>query len=60
MMSKKKIKYFINKNYSKKIGRNALERIEKKVNGFMLLIIKKAARKSDFSGRKTIKIEDIE
>ncbi len=60
MMSKKKIKHFVNKKHSKKIGKKALKKIEKKIEEFLFSMIQKAARKSDLSGRKVIKIEDIE
>jgi len=60
MISKKKVKDLVDKKYSKKIGKKALEKIDKKVMEFLLLVIQKAARRADISGRKTIKIEDIE
>ncbi|MBU3913408.1 MAG: NFYB/HAP3 family transcription factor subunit [Nanoarchaeota archaeon] len=60
MISKKKLKEFANSNYSKKIGKESIKIIEKKSADFIHELLKKASKKAEFSGRTTIKPEDLE
>lgn len=60
MISKSKLKIFSKKNYSKKIGKEAIKIIEKKSADFIYELLKKASRKAEFSGRTTIKPKDLE
>ncbi len=45
---------------NKKIGKDALKKIESMLEKNIIEIIKKASRNADFSGRKIIKAKDIE
>ena len=60
MISKNKLKDFSKKEYSKKIGKEAIKIIEKKSTDFIYELLKKASKKAEFSGRTTIKSEDLE
>jgi len=60
MISSKQLKEFSKKNYSKKIGKEAIKIIEKKTADFIYELLKKASKKADFSGRTTIKPKDLE
>lgn len=44
----------------KKIGKDAVKKIESLIFKNIEIIIKKASRNADFSGRKVIKVKDIE
>ncbi|MEK6859803.1 MAG: histone-like protein [Nanoarchaeota archaeon] len=55
----KKIKILAKEN-DKKIGKDAIKKIESLLLNNIEIIIKKASRNADFSGRKVIKPEDIE
>ena len=58
MISSKLIKEKAKKE-GKKIGEKAIKKIETMLKEITTQEIKKAARQSDFSGRQTIKQEDI-
>jgi histone H3/H4 len=58
MSTKKQIKKLARVE-GKKIGQKSLEKIKEKINLEIKRIIKSASRKADFSGRTTIKPEDI-
>ena len=60
MISKNKLKEYSKKNYSKKIGKESMKIIEKKSAAFVYELLKKASRKAEYSGRITIKPEDLE
>jgi histone H3/H4 len=60
MISKNKIKNFVKKKYSKKIGEDALDKIEKHTEDFIKELIEKAIRKASLSGRVVIRGEDVE
>ncbi len=60
MISKKELKDFSKKNFSKKIGKEAIKVIEKNCKNFIYELLKKASKKADFLGRSTIKPEDLE
>ena len=60
MKSKKQIKEMILKDYSKKIGPDAIERLDKLNECFIKERLEKASRKADISGRKIIKKEDFD
>lgn len=60
MISKKQIKDFAYKKYSKKIGKAPLLEIEKQTESFIKELIRKAARNSSFSGRNTLKPKDFD
>lgn len=60
MISKNKLKEFSKKNYSKKIGKEAIKIIEKKSLDFINQLLERASKKAEFSGRTTIKPEDLE
>jgi len=60
MISKSKLKEFSKKNYSKKIGKEAIKIIEKKSTEFIYELLKKASKKAEFSGRITIQSGDLE
>ena len=60
MMSKKDIKEFAKKKYSKKIGKDVLLEIGKLVEVSVKEIIQNCARHASFSGRNTIKLEDFD
>ncbi|MBU2523505.1 MAG: NFYB/HAP3 family transcription factor subunit [Nanoarchaeota archaeon] len=60
MKSKKQIKEIIVKAYSKKIGRDALERLDNLNEEFIKEQLERASRKADISGRKIIKKEDFD
>lgn len=59
MVSTKEIKKIAGKN-NKKIGKDALLKIEMKIKKNIQMLIKKASRNADLSGRKIIKSEDID
>ena len=59
MISTNKIKKLAIKE-KKKIGRKAIEKINKILEDKTKAILRKAARNSDFAGRIIIKEEDIE
>jgi histone H3/H4 len=60
MISKKELKELSKKNYSKKIGKEAIKIIEKKSENFISELLRKASKEAELSGRITIKPEDIE
>ena len=60
MISKSKLKEFSKKNFSKKIGKEAIKIIEKNSKDYIYELLKKASKKADFLGRTTIKPEDLE
>lgn len=60
MISKSKLKELSKKNYSKKIGKEAIIIIDKKTADFISELLKKASKKAEFLGRTTIKPEDLE
>ena len=60
MKSKKQIKEMIIRDYSKKIGTDALERLNKLEEYFIKEQLERASRKADISGRKIIKKEDFD
>ncbi|MBU0957896.1 MAG: NFYB/HAP3 family transcription factor subunit [Nanoarchaeota archaeon] len=57
-MNKKSIKYFVEKE-KKKIGVEAIKKINVLVEDYVEKIVKKACRNADFAGRKILKEEDI-
>ena len=59
MIQKYKIKLIIKKEYGKKIGEKALNKLDKSASEYIKEVIKKASRKSDFSGRIIIQEQDI-
>ncbi len=59
MISKKQVKALINKSYSKKAGKEVVKEIDRRVTEFILSIVKRASRKADFSGRNTLKPDDL-
>ncbi|MEK6934046.1 MAG: histone-like protein [Nanoarchaeota archaeon] len=58
MINKKQIKDIAQK-FSKKIGKKAIEKIDRIAADFAENLISGASRKADISGRSTIKEEDI-
>jgi len=60
MKSKKQIKGMIAKDYSKKIGTDALERLNELNENFIKEQLERASKKADISGRKIIKKEDFD
>ena len=58
-MMNKNIKKFVEKE-KKKIGKEAMKKINLILIQNLQEIIRKATKNADFSGRKTIKPEDIE
>ncbi len=58
MINKKLIKEIADK-LGKKIGLSAIEKIDKNVIEHVNLLLNRASRQADFSGRKIIRAEDI-
>ena len=59
MISKKEAKEIAKKN-SKKLGKEAFQRLDLITKEFISKLIKKASRKADYKGRTILKKEDFE
>jgi len=60
MISSQKLKKIIKKENNKRISKKAIDKLNRILEQKIKEIIKKAIRNADFSGRKTIKEEDIQ
>lgn len=60
MISHQKLKDIIKKEDGKRISKKAIDKLNRILEQKIKEIIKKAIRNADFSGRKTIKEEDIQ
>ncbi len=60
MTSKKEIKKIASQIASKKIGNDAIKKINSILKDKVKDIIQSASRKADFAGRKVIKKEDLQ
>lgn len=59
MISFQKIKKIIKEENGKRISKKAINKLDKMLEKNMREMIKKAVRNANFSGRKTIKEEDV-
>lgn len=60
MISYQKIKDIVKKEDGKRISKKAIDKLNRILEQKIKEIINKAVRNADFSGRKTIKEEDIQ
>ncbi len=60
MISHQKLKDIIKKEDGKRISKKAIDKLNRILEQKIKEIINKAIRNADFSGRKTIKEEDIQ
>lgn len=60
MISHQKIKDIVKKENGKRISKKAIDKLNRILEQKIKEIINKAVRNADFSGRKTIKEEDIQ
>lgn len=60
MISHQKIKDIVKKEDGKRISKKAIDKLNRILEQKIREIINKAVRNADFSGRKTIKEEDVQ
>lgn len=59
MISSQKIKKIVKEENGKRVSKKAIKKLNKILQKKMREMIKKAVRNANFSGRKTIKEEDV-
>jgi len=60
MLSDSSIKRILKKAGAIRSGKNAIQRLKALTEDYALLIARKAVKNAEYSGRKSVKIEDIE
>lgn len=60
MLSDSSIKRILKKAGAIRSGKNTVQRLKALTEDYALLIARKAVKNAEYSGRKSVKIEDIE
>lgn len=60
MFSDASIKRFLEKAGASRVGEDAIKRLKTVIENYILVIARKAIKNAEYSGRKSVRAEDIE